>query len=212
MLLYTKRYQTAEATSSLSFPASGVTKPSVNESASRHSSPGSQSGSPPSKPAKGVGEFNARGITIAGVYDSSVEDVAAKTKYREWQIHYFASLDYSGTVLDLACGTGIVGTLIHNAGSKTAIHGVDVSPLSLQTDQVKEHYAHTTVGLIQEVIMSMSEFDHIVRFGALHFLNRMEFNVTLSRILTLARKSIAFDVDDVRRSAMTPSWLILERV
>jgi predicted TPR repeat methyltransferase len=107
--------------------------------------------------------------------------------------------DYSGTVLDLACGTGGIGMLIHAAGHEARISGIDLSPLSLQTSQVRAHYTPPLVaGPLQEEIMRFpTPVDHIVCFGALHFLTATEFIATLARMFMLARKSVAFDVDDV---------------
>ncbi len=92
-----------------------------------------------------------------------------------------------------------IGMLIHAAGNKARISGIDLSPLSLQTPQIRAHYTKPLiVGPLQEEIMRFSTpVDHIVCFGALHFLNSTEFIATLVRMFMLARKSVAFDVDDV---------------
>jgi hypothetical protein len=41
------------------------------------------------------------------------------------------------------------------------------------------------------------EFDHIVCFGALHFLDTVHLNAVLARMFMLARKSITFEIDDM---------------
>ena len=41
------------------------------------------------------------------------------------------------------------------------------------------------------------EFDHIVCFGALHFLDTVYLNAVLARMFMLARKSITFEIDDI---------------
>lgn len=154
----------------------------------------------PLSTTQAIGDFRARGITIADVYDSAVgayDCVQATMPIRQWQIEYFSQYSYHGTVLDLACGTGGIGMLIKKAGNNANIHGIDISPLSLRTEQVKRHYATTAVGLLQDAIMGEGQYDHIVCFGALHFLTRVQFNAAIARMFMLARKSVAFDVDDV---------------
>ncbi len=115
---------------------------------------------------------------------------------RALQIDYFATYDYSSTVLDLACGTGGIGMLIHAVGNKARISGID---LSLRTPQIRAHYTQPLiVGPLQEEIMRFSTpVDHIVCFGALQSMNSTEFIATLVCMFMLACKSVAFDVDDV---------------
>ncbi|KAH8671827.1 hypothetical protein BGZ60DRAFT_527276 [Tricladium varicosporioides] len=150
-----------------------------------------------------IGDFKTRGTTIAEVYDNAADkydDYQAKMDIRRWQETYFATYDYSGTVLDLACGTGGIGMVIHQANPSAKVSGIDVSPLSLQKPYILKHYTKPiSVGYMQNEIMKFKEqsFDHLVCFGALHFLNRTEFMATLSRMFMVARKSIAFDIDDV---------------
>lgn len=181
MLLYTKKFQIAQAR----------TNPNVNRSLDTNASP------------ERIGELKARGSTIAEVYDSCIEtydQVSATTNIYKWQVSYFATYDYSGTVLDLACGTGGIGKLIHQKNPGAKITGVDVSTRSLQTPQVLEHYLQPTIiGYLQHEIMRFKadSFDHIVCFGALHFLDRTEFMASVSRMFMVSRKTVTFDVDNV---------------
>ena len=145
--------------------------------------------------------WRPQGSSIAAVYDSlapGYDKVVAATPIHKWLLEYFSRFDYSGTVLDLGCGTGVVGARIHEAGWTAEICGVDLSPRSLQTAQVMQHYAGSTrVGRMQDEIMGADNFDHITCFGAFHFLPRVDFNAMLTRMFMLARKTVAFDVDDV---------------
>lgn len=89
-----------------------------------------------------IGDFKTKGTTIAEVYDNAADnydDYQAKMDIRKWQETYFAAYDYSGTVLDLACGTGGIGMVIHQANPSAKITGIDVSPLSLQKPYVLKH-------------------------------------------------------------------------
>lgn len=45
--------------------------------------------------------------------------------------------------------------------------------------------------------MGAGKYDHIISFGSLHFLPRVEFNAVVARMFMLARKTVAFDVADV---------------
>ena len=128
------------------------------------------------------------------------DNVASKFSIRSWQEKYFANYDYSGTVLDLACGTGALGVIIRQANPTAQISGIDISALSLQKPNVLEHYAQpTTLGYMQNEIMKCEEksFDHVVCYGALHFLDRTEFMAVVSRMFIVARKSVFFEVEDV---------------
>ena len=169
----------------------------LHTNGSSKTTPSANSAEPPND----ADPWKAKGATIAEVYDHTADkydNVASATNFRHWLVKYIAEYDYSGTVLDLACGTGGTGMLFHEAGWDACVSGVDLSPLSLQTAQVRNHYMEPiTVGYVQEEIMRAAEYDHITCFGALHFLNRTEFNAVLARMFMLARKSVAFDVDDV---------------
>jgi ubiquinone/menaquinone biosynthesis C-methylase UbiE len=152
-----------------------------------------------------IGDFKTKGKTIAEVYNNAADtydNVASKLPVRSWQEKYFANYDYSGTILDLACGTGALGMIIHQANPTAQISGIDVSALSLQKPNVLEHYAQpATLGYMQDEIMKCGEksFDHVVCYGALHFLDRTEFMAVVSRMFMVARKSIFFEVADVNQ-------------
>ncbi|KAG7008610.1 hypothetical protein G7Y79_00005g017510 [Physcia stellaris] len=146
--------------------------------------------------------FKPKGSSIAAVYDSvapTYDESFAKQPFYKWQSEYCSMFDYSGSVLDLGCGTGGIGTKIHEAGWTAEISGVDLSSLSLKTAQVMRHYTGSvSVGRIQDEIMGAGKYDHITSFGALHFLPRVEFNAVIARMFMLARKSVAFDVTDIQ--------------
>ena len=61
-----------------------------------------------------------------------------------------------------------------------------------------QHYKGSiTVGRMQDELMGAGHFDHLICFGALNFLSRVEFNAMVARMFMLARKTVAFDVEDV---------------
>jgi len=90
--------------------------------------------------------------------------------------------------------------IIRQANPTAQISGIDISALSLQKPNVLEHYAQpTTLGYMQNEIMKCEEksFDHVVCYGALHFLDRTEFMAVVSRMFMISRKSVFFEVADV---------------
>ncbi|KAI1001782.1 hypothetical protein K3495_g6419 [Podosphaera aphanis] len=134
---------------------------------------------------------------------------ASATDYQAWlfqsDVFYFKLMsffiykyDFTGSVFDVACGGGIFGKLLHNHGIKAAVNGLDISEKMSQPAAIDGHYdTPVLLGPMQELIMEIGMQDHIVCFGALHFLDRVEFNAVLVQIFLLARKSVTFEVDDL---------------
>jgi 2-polyprenyl-3-methyl-5-hydroxy-6-metoxy-1,4-benzoquinol methylase len=153
-----------------------------------------------------IGTLKTKGATMAEVYDNFVgnyDQLIVNQNIYQLQVKYFAEYSYSGTVLDLACGTGCVGMIIHQTSPDAQISGIDISPLSLQTPQVLKHYTEATkVGYIQDEVMGLesNSFDHVVCFGALYFLDRTEFLATLSKMFMVSHKTVMFDVCNVSTS------------
>jgi hypothetical protein len=48
-----------------------------------------------------------------------------------------------------------------------------------------------------KTLQEAGHFDHIVCFGALHFLDSVQFNAVLARMFMLARTSLTFEIDDL---------------
>ncbi|KAK2866814.1 hypothetical protein FQN49_003517 [Arthroderma sp. PD_2] len=106
--------------------------------------------------------------------------------------------DFSGTVLDVACGTGLFGRLLVDLGVQAEITGIDLSPGMMDSPDIKKYYKQPLrVGPMQELIMGAGEFDHILCMGALYLLDSVNFNATLARMFMLARKSVSIEVTDI---------------
>jgi SAM-dependent methyltransferase len=125
---------------------------------------------------------------------------------------------FKGSLLDLACGTGVFGRLIrkyqksgtsNGIGNGIVYHdeningthdrhvGVDISPEMAQASE-EAGYDQCYVGPIQEVIPRISEkFDHIVCYQAIHFVNTFELSLVLSRCFQLALKSVTIGIDEI---------------
>lgn len=148
-----------------------------------------------------MNKFDVECKTAAKIYNNW------GAKYDEWiatqnqfksQEHIARTFDFNGTVLDLACGSGMFGRLLHENGQSSKMSGIDLSTELTTLPAIKEHYQQPiSIGPLQELIMAASDYDHIVCFGALHFLNGVTFNAVLARMFMLARKSVTFCVDDL---------------
>ncbi|PHH60288.1 hypothetical protein CDD81_1878 [Ophiocordyceps australis] len=139
---------------------------------------------------------------LASVYDKfapSYDGVWRAAGLRKVQELMVRKFDFGGTVLDLACGTGAVGRVLHEAGIEAEITGIEVSEGMLQSSpDIHQHYKQPIiVGPMEEEIMTAGPHDHVVCFGALHFLQPVMFNAVLAKMFMLARKSVSFDIDDV---------------
>ncbi|OKP09898.1 hypothetical protein PENSUB_4729 [Penicillium subrubescens] len=131
--------------------------------------------------------------TFQPQYDESM----TPTPYFRFMQKLTLDFDWTGTVLDLGCGTGVLGTLLHEKGAPFSIMGVDLSPEMTQSPAVLSYYVSpVTVGPLQTTIMKSIEFDHVACFGALGYLPEPDFIAVLMRMFMVARKSITFDVGD----------------
>ncbi|KAL4755769.1 uncharacterized protein BDW70DRAFT_145957 [Aspergillus foveolatus] len=104
--------------------------------------------------------------------------------------------DFSGSVLDLACGTGAFARGLHDNGVQADVIGIDLSPSMTENPDVKKVYKEVRIGPMQELIMGAGEHDHIVCFGAFNFLPTESLVAVLARSFMLARKSFTFDVEN----------------
>ncbi|EAW22565.1 class I SAM-dependent methyltransferase [Aspergillus fischeri NRRL 181] len=132
-----------------------------------------------------------------GIYHDNVKKIA--TKY-----------NYDGVVLDLACGTGLFARLKGEAQGVTSgdhriyttrFIGVDLSPQMRAECLLHGWYERVLVGPIQHVLTEwVDPVDHIVCIGALHYLDRNEVSLVLSRAFQLARGSVTYTIDEIPES------------
>ncbi|KAL5428344.1 hypothetical protein PMIN04_000779 [Paraphaeosphaeria minitans] len=126
-----------------------------------------------------LGWHNARVLVVAKVYN-------------DFALTYDAHLGRS-----LWHG-GFGRLLFEKTGCNPDVSGIDVSEAMLEQPDIQAFYKKPLrVGMMQELIMSAGNFDHIVVFGAMHFLDTAEFNAVLARMFMLARKSVTFEIDDL---------------
>lgn len=158
--------------------------------------------------------------TLASTFDSYstvYHDAVSKFEYyRKWQA-LARAFDYTGTVADLACGTGILGQVLHESGNSATITGMDLSPQMTAHPVVQKHYElPIRIGAMQDFVMQPQRYDHVACLGALHFLDPVTFSTVLSRMFVMATKSISFDVEyfspaylakmKIASNEVLPSW------
>ncbi|KAJ4324539.1 hypothetical protein N0V84_003818 [Fusarium piperis] len=115
---------------------------------------------------------------------------------------------FDGSLLDIACGTGLFGRLVRArqqalsdasspARQKSRYVGLDIS--SEMARLAKESgYDHVFIGPVQEVLPTINEsFDHIMCYQAIHFVSTFEVSLVLSRCFQLGRKSVTIGVDEI---------------
>ncbi|RSL38726.1 hypothetical protein CEP53_014628 [Fusarium sp. AF-6] len=119
-----------------------------------------------------------------------------------------SKFNFDGSLLDIACGTGLIGRLIRakqqtqsNESSLTPQRsrhvGLDIS--SEMARLAKESgYDDVFIGPVQEILPIITEpFDHIMCYQAIHFVSAFEVSLVLSRCFQLARKSVTIGVDEI---------------
>ncbi|KAK4196636.1 hypothetical protein QBC40DRAFT_351646 [Triangularia verruculosa] len=113
--------------------------------------------------------------------------------------------DWTGSILDLACGSGFLGQALHEAAGAPSspspfnITGVDVSPSMASSDRIKKYYLSPIhIEPLERYIMKVGEqrYDHVACFNTLHYLPPVVFSAVLSRMFKIASRSISFDLYD----------------
>lgn len=145
-------------------------------------------------------------VKLVAFYDDFSSTYDTKTsKFPVFDVVDFLvkSYDFSGTVLDLGCGTGAVGRKLyihqkeHNL-SPSRVVGIDISQGMVDQNPIPASYAEYRIAPVQELIMNLTEqFDHIVSHSTFLFLDEITLSAVLARMFQVARKSITFTVDEV---------------
>lgn len=103
-----------------------------------------------------MGWLNKQISHISDVYDKFASSYRAawETSNLSNIIKSFAvNYDFTGTVLDVACGDGAVGEIFHEHGNQAEITGIEISNGMLQASAIKQHYKDVRIGAMQELIM-----------------------------------------------------------
>ncbi|KAG6107687.1 hypothetical protein E4U14_004070 [Claviceps sp. LM454 group G7] len=126
--------------------------------------------------------------------------------------------DFSGTILDLGCGTGAVGRALaqcqkyqqcdSTSSSSSALFssqkeiyrlvGCDISPGMLDVCRETGLYAHLHLNTMQATLMNLTEtVDHVICSSVLHLVGPEMFTFIVVLLFVLANKSITLSVDEI---------------
>ncbi|KAM3558766.1 hypothetical protein MY1884_003835 [Beauveria asiatica] len=115
--------------------------------------------------------------------------------------------DYSGTVFDLACGTGFFGRLLSEDRKWSAsretnrLLGFDISPAMLKICRDTGHYDGTHLDAMETTLVNFARYaaavDHVVCFAALQFLRPEALHFVLVLCFAIAGRSITVGVDEI---------------
>ncbi|KAF9369088.1 hypothetical protein CPB97_003930 [Podila verticillata] len=127
---------------------------------------------------------------MSDTYNASMR---SSSNYPKVVADIVARYSFQGAVLDLGCGTGEVGTWIQAVHDAT-MTGIDISPKMVA--QAK-HYKKVYLGEMQNIIPFVGNFDHVVSFGALNFLQKEVFVNVLDRCFTQSRHSVTVGIEGI---------------
>ncbi|KAK6354353.1 hypothetical protein TWF730_008761 [Orbilia blumenaviensis] len=137
---------------------------------------------------------------IAGRYDlvAAHYDAGTTGHYQELLKKIVQTYNFDGLVLDIGCGTGLLARIHGNPQNLSRFIGMDVS-LEMKTECLRHgQYECVFVGPMQRLLVAYADpADHIVCFGALHYLDVNELSMVLSRAFQLARLSVTFTIDEI---------------
>ncbi|KAF9577581.1 hypothetical protein BGW38_007121 [Lunasporangiospora selenospora] len=139
---------------------------------------------------------SSRILEVKKTYDlmsDKYSDSMSSRKYSKVLADIAAKYSFQGSVLDLGCGTGEVGTVLQGVYDAT-MTGIDISPK--MAAQAK-HYKKVYLGEMQNMVPFVGRFDHVVSFGALLFLQKEVFIQTLDNCFALSRYSITVGIEDI---------------
>ncbi|OAA44029.1 2-C-methyl-D-erythritol 2,4-cyclodiphosphate synthase [Beauveria brongniartii RCEF 3172] len=118
-----------------------------------------------------------------------------------------SAADYSGTIFDLACGTGFFGQLLSKDRKWSAsretnrLFGFDISPAMLRICRDTGHYDGTHLDAMETTLVNFARYaaavDHVVCFAALQFLRPEAFHFVLVLCFAIAGRSITVGVDEI---------------
>jgi hypothetical protein len=92
--------------------------------------------------------------TLYDKFAPTYDLVQRSSGLNEVEQYFAANFDFSGMVLDLACGTGIFGEILHDRGISAELTGIDISKEMIETPNIKNHYKQPIlIGPMEELIM-----------------------------------------------------------
>lgn len=120
--------------------------------------------------------------------------------------------DFSGTVLDLGCGTGLFGRGLAESKKSSSLTaskpesrlvGCDISPGMLETCRTSGLYDVLYLDSMEATLLKISNsdyakgIDHIICSSAIHFLSPEMLSFVMVLCFVLANRSITINVDEI---------------
>lgn len=141
---------------------------------------------------KVVGRYNE----FAKDYD---ESVGVRSELPKVIASLVAMYDFEGSIIDLGSGTGQFGKLVKDY--RHAQHQlVGIEPSEGMKKKCQQNcpglYDHIHSGLMQDVIMTLPSFDHVVAMDSMHFLDPDTFLLVMCRVFELARISVTLSLGE----------------
>ncbi|OJJ36324.1 hypothetical protein ASPWEDRAFT_737094 [Aspergillus wentii DTO 134E9] len=139
---------------------------------------------------------------ISASYDrfSDLYDSKASSQTRTVPIieEYISMFGFDGTVLDLGCGTGAFGRILHqHHPDHPKLPGIELSPQMAARATSSGAYGTIFEGSIQQHVSSIGRIDHVVSWYALQFLDEVDLNFALTTCFINATQSITFSIDEI---------------
>jgi SAM-dependent methyltransferase len=119
--------------------------------------------------------------------------------------HIVQKYEFDGHVVDVACGTGFFGRVLKTHSTRasfntTSLVGFDLSPGMAKICRETGLYDQVYVAGMQSCLLQYhgrDQIDHVVCFGAVHFLTPEEFGLFLVQCFVIANRSITIAVDEI---------------
>ncbi|KAF3935456.1 hypothetical protein ABW20_dc0108087 [Dactylellina cionopaga] len=149
--------------------------------------------------SKVAGTYNR----IASKYDMEIK---TNTTMHNGMRKVVDEFNFSGTVFDIACGTGIFGRILAESADAgrdkevSCLFGSDISSGMIDICRETGLYDQLHIERMQTCLINHhndGDIDHIVCFSAVHFLSVSEFAFVLVLCFVLAKKSITLTVDEI---------------
>jgi hypothetical protein len=127
-----------------------------------------------------MGSWKPRYERVAAVYDRfapTYDSVLKQSKLFEIEKMFVERFDFSGSVLDIACGTGGFGDILHKQGVAAEVSGIELSKGMTESSAIKAYYKQPIrIGPMQELIMvSITPiFIHFFLHAHLHLLTQQQ--------------------------------------
>jgi 2-polyprenyl-3-methyl-5-hydroxy-6-metoxy-1,4-benzoquinol methylase len=108
--------------------------------------------------------------------------------------------NFSGTVIDIGCGTGIGGKIILKHNNSSKIIGVDFAE-EMAKKSIQNGYQNVYVGLMEEIIPVLVsknvKFDHAISLSAIYHLPNNVVTNFLSSLFEIAEKSVTLEIEEI---------------